>query len=165
MSKDHSFDIVSQVDLQEVTNAVEQARKEILTRYDFKGSQSVIDWNRTEKKVTLQTESEMRMKAIKDSLTVKFAKRNVSLKAIKYGPEEKASGGSVRQVLTIEPGIPKETAKEIVKLMKDSKIKVQAQIQEDQVRVQSAKIDFLQEAIQLLKTKTFDTDLQFINYR
>lgn len=165
MSKDHSFDIVSQVDLQEVTNAVEQSRKEVATRFDFKGSNSAIEWNLAEKKITLKTENEQRLKALIDILQTKFAKRQVSLKCIDAAEAEKATGGSLRQVITIKQGIASDKAKEIVKAIKASKLKVQTQIQDDQVRVQAAKIDDLQSVIQLLKTQSFDLDLQFINYR
>ena len=165
MSKDHSFDIVSQVDLQEVTNAVEQARKEVATRFDFKGSNTQIEWNLQEKKITLKTENELRLRSVRDILDTKFAKRHVSMKCIEEAPLENATGGSVRQVLTIKQGIESDKAKEIVKFIKASKLKGQAQIQEDQVRVQAGKIDDLQSVIQLLKTQDFGIDLQFINYR
>lgn len=165
MPKDHSFDIVSQVDLQEVTNAVEQSRKEVATRFDFKGSNSVIEWNLQEKKITIKTENELRLKSLRDILDTKFAKRQVSLKCLDEGVVEKATGGSVRQVLTIKQGIEAEKAKEIVKAIKATKLKVQTQIQDDQIRVQAAKIDDLQSTIQLIKTQDFGLDIQFINYR
>jgi uncharacterized protein YajQ (UPF0234 family) len=165
MSKDHSFDIVSQVDLQEVTNAVEQSRKEVATRFDFKGSNSVIDWNLQEKKITLKTENELRLRSLRDILDTKFAKRQVSLKCIDEAEMEPATGGSVRQVLTIKQGIAADKAKEIVKFVKASKLKVQTQIQDDQVRVQAGKIDDLQSVIQMVKSHDFGIDLQFINYR
>jgi len=165
MAKDHSFDIVSQVDFQEVSNAVMQCKKEVVQRYDFKGSHSVVDWNEKEKTITLQSENDVRLRALVDILQTKLAKRQVSLKAIEFKDPEKASGGSLRQVLNIRHGIPSEKAKEIVKFIKQSKIKVQPTIQEDQIRVQSAKIDFLQDIIQTIKTQDFEIDLQFINYR
>jgi cyclic-di-GMP-binding protein len=165
VSKDHSFDIVSQVDLQEVTNAVEQSRKEVATRFDFKGSHSAVEWNLQDKKITLKTENELRLKSLRDILDIKFAKRHVSLKCIDAGELEKATGGTVRQVLTIKQGIEAEKAKSIVKAIKASKLKVQTQIQDDQIRVQAAKIDDLQAVIQQLKTEDFGLDLQFINYR
>ena len=165
MAKDHSFDIVSQVDLQEVTNAVEQSRKEVATRFDFKGSNSAVEWNLAEKKITIKTETELRLKALKDILETKFAKRQVSLKCIDEAEVEKATGGSVRQILTIKQGIESEKAKEIVKAIKAAKMKVQTQIQDDQVRVQAAKIDDLQSVVQLVKSQDFGLDLQFINYR
>jgi uncharacterized protein YajQ (UPF0234 family) len=165
MSKDHSFDIVSQVDLQEVTNAVEQSRKEVATRFDFKGSNSAIDWNLQEKKITLKTENELRLRSLRDILDTKFAKRQVSLKCIDEAEIEPATGGSVRQVLTIKQGVAADKAKEIVKFIKGSKLKVQTQIQDDQIRVQAGKIDDLQSAIQMVKSQDFGIDLQFINYR
>jgi hypothetical protein len=165
MSKDHSFDIVSQVDLQEVTNAVEQSRKEVATRFDFKGSNSLIEWDLQEKKITLKTENEMRLKSLRDILDIKFAKRQVSLKSIEEAEVEKATGGTVRQVLTIKQGIASDKAKEIVKAIKAGKMKVQALIQEEQVRVQAGKIDDLQAVIQVVKAQNFGLDLQFINYR
>lgn len=165
MSKDHSFDIVSQVDLQEVTNAVEQARKEVATRFDFKGSNSSIEWDLQEKKITLKTENELRLRSLRDILETKFAKRQVSLKCLDEGEMESATGGTVRQVLTIKQGIASDKAKEIVKSIKAAKLKAQATIQEDQIRVQAAKIDDLQTVIQMVKSQNFGIDLQFINYR
>ena len=164
-SKDHSFDIVSEVNFQEVTNAVDQARKEILTRFDFKDSKTSIDWNLTEKTVTIGTDNDYRLKAVTDILYGKFTKRGVSLRSLEPGSVEKATGGTLRQVITIRKGIPSEKAKEIVRFIKESKLKVQGQIQEDQVRVQSAKIDDLQDVIKLLRNQNFGLDLQFINYR
>ncbi len=165
MSKDHSFDIVSQVDLQEVTNAIEQTKKEIGQRYDFKDSKSTVVWNKDEKSVVIQTESEFRLKAVIDILETKFVKRGISLKALEHTPVEKATGGTVRQSIKIRQGIPSDKAKEIVKFVKETKLKVQAQIQEDQVRVQAAKIDALQEIIRVLRNHDFGIDLQYINYR
>lgn len=165
MSKDHSFDIVSQVDFQEVTNAVEQSRKEVATRFDFKGSNTTVDWDLQEKKITLKTENELRLRSLRDILETKFAKRQVSLKCLDEGEMESATGGSVRQVLTIKQGIASDKAKEIVKFIKAAKLKAQPLIQEDQIRVQSAKIDDLQSVIQLVKSHDFGIDLQFINYR
>lgn len=165
MAKDHSFDIVSNVDLQEATNAIDQTKKEISQRFDFKDSKSSIDWNKDEKTVTIQTESDFRLRAITDILETKFAKRGVSLKSLEPGAMEKATGGGVRQVTKIRQGIPSEKAKEIVKFIKETKIKVQPSIQQDQVRVQAAKIDALQEIIKVLRGHSFDLDLQYINYR
>ena len=165
MAKDHSSDIVSEVNLQEITNAVEQARKEIGQRFDFKDSQSRIDWNLAEKSLTVHTESDFRLKAVTDILQTKFAKRGVSVRSMDQQPVEKATGGSVRQVIKIRQGIETEKAREIVRFIKDSKLKAQPSIQEAQVRVQSAKIDDLQELIRILRSKNFGIDLQFINYR
>ena len=165
MAKDHSFDVESEVNFQEVTNAVEQSRKEITTRYDFKGSNAKIDWVLADKKITLSVENEMKLKAVVDILQGKFVKRGLSIKAIEYGNPERATGGSLRQVLTIQSGIPTDKAREIVKYIKTAKLKVQSQIQEAKVRVQSSKIDTLQETMKLLKVKNFGLDLQFTNYR
>ncbi len=165
MAKDSSFDIVSEVNLQEITNAVDQARKEIGQRFDFKGSMSKIDWSLAEKTLTVHTESEFRLKAVTDILQTKFAKRGVSVRALDPQQVEKATGGSVRQVIKIKMGIEIEKAREIVRFIKDTKMKVQPSIQEDKVRVQSAKIDNLQELIRVLRGHDFGIDLQFINYR
>jgi len=164
-SQNHSFDIVSGVNLQEVSNAVDQAKKEISQRYDFKDSKSTIEWNLKDKKIILESENDFRLKALIDVLQTKMAKRGVSLKSLDYKPAEKATGGSLRQTIEIIQGLKSEKAKEIVKYIKETKIKVQAQIQEDQVRVTSAKIDNLQELIGLVKAKSFGVDLQFENYR
>lgn len=164
-SKDHSFDVVSEVNFQEVSNAVDQARKEITTRFDFKDSKTSIDWNLTEKTVTIGTDNDYRLKAVTDVLQTKFAKRGVSLRSLEPGSVEKAAGGTVRQVITIRKGIPSEKAKEIVRFVKDARLKVQAQIQEDQVRILASKIDDLQDIIRLLRNQNFGLDLQFINYR
>ena len=165
-SKDHSFDIVSQVDVQEIDNAVQQAKKELGQRFDFKGSDSSIELDKIQKTITLKTENEYRLKTLIDLLQTKCVKRNVSLKALKFEKLETGMvGGSVKQVVTIQNGIPSDKAKEIVKSIKESKIKVQSQIQEDQIRVQSPKIDDLQAAMGCVKQKNFDIDLQFLNFR
>lgn len=165
-SKDHSFDIVSEVDLQEVDNAIGQAKKELLQRFDFKGSNSSIDFDKKEKKIILKTENEYRLKTLVDLVQTKCVKRSVSLKALQYGTLETGMvGGSVKQEISIQSGIPSEKAKEIVKAIKDLKLKVQAQIQNEQVRVQAVKIDDLQSTIAFLKQKDFGVDLQFVNYR
>lgn len=166
MAKDHSFDIVSEVDIQEVDNAVQQARKELAQRFDFKGSMSSIDLDKTEKTLTLKTENDFRLKTLTDLLQTKLIKRGVSLKALDYGKVETGMvGGSVKQVITVRSGIVSEKAKEIVKYIKEAKLKVQAQIQDEQIRVQAAKIDDLQAVISLVRQKDFDVDLQFVNYR
>lgn len=165
-SSDHSFDVVSEVNMQEVDNAVQQAKKELAQRFDFKGSDSSIDLDKTEKTITLKTESEFRLKTLIDLLQTKCVKRGVSLKALQFGKLETGLvGGSVKQVITIQSGIPSEKAKEIVRNIKDLKLKVQAQIQESQVRVQASKIDDLQAVIAFLRQKNFELDLQFVNYR
>jgi len=165
MAKDHSFDIASEVNLQEVTNAVEQSRKEVVQRYDFKGSQTSINWDKTDLKITVSTENDLRLRSVLDILKTRFAKRGVSVRSIEYASVEKASHGFVRQLLTIRKGIPQDTAREIVKYIKGLKVKAQSQIQNDQVRVQSSKIDTLQDLIKVLRTKDFGLDIQFLNYR
>ena len=159
-----SFDIVSVVDMQEVDNAVNQAVKEIAQRYDFKGSKTEVSLEK-DGTIRLQTEDEFRLKASVDVLQSKFVRRAVSLKALQYGKVEPASGGRVRQVVTIQQGIETEKAKEIVKAIKDAKMKVQASIQADQVRVSGKNRDDLQAVIALLKGKEFGIELQFTNYR
>ena len=166
MAKDHSFDVVSEVNLQEVDNAVQQAKKELSQRFDFKGSDSTIELDKAEKKITLKTENEYRLKTLVDMVQTKSVKRGVSLKALKFEVLETGLiGGSVKQVISIQNGIPSEKAKEIVKYIKEQKLKVQAQIQSDQVRVQAVKIDDLQAVIGFLKQKDFGVDLQFVNFR
>ena len=159
-----SFDIVSQVNFQEVDNALNQAIKEIQTRYDFKGTKSEI--RRGEKGAfTVIADDEFKRKSVLDIVQSKLVKRGVSLKALELGKVEPASGGTVRQEITFQAGIPGEKAKEIVKLLKDSKLKVQGAIQEDQVRVSGKNKDDLQAAIQAIKAKDFGLDLQFANFR
>ena len=160
---DNSFDIVSDVDLMEVSNAVQQAMKEIRQRFDFKGS--VSDIKLEKESLTLDSDDESRLKAVIDILTTKLVKRGVSLKALDYGKIQPAAKGSVRQVVTVRKGIPSEKAKDIVKFIKGTGIRVQAQIQEDQVRVVGKKRDDLQAIIQAVKGQDFGLDLQFTNYR
>lgn len=158
-----SFDIVSKVDMQEVDNAVNQTIKEITQRYDFKGSKSEITQEKDT--VKLLSEDDFRLKAIVDILQSKFIKRGISVKALQYGKVENASGGMVRQVITIQQGISKEKGKEINNVIKETKLKVQSQIQDDQLRVTGKNIDDLQEVIQLLKGKDLGVELQFVNFR
>ena len=158
-----SFDIVSKVDFQEVDNAVNQAIKEISQRYDFKGTSNELELEKDGLRILAA--DEYKLQAIKEILIGKLVRRNVSPKCLDYGREEPASGGAVRVRATIVQGISKEKGKEIVKLIKDSKLKVQAQIMEDQVRVSGKKIDDLQEVIQLLKGKDLGIELQFENMR
>jgi uncharacterized protein YajQ (UPF0234 family) len=165
MADTYSFDIVSEIDWQEIDNAVNQARKEILQRYDFKGSKSTIDYSQKDKSITIMGDDDYKTKAIIDMLQNKFVKRNIPLKSMKYKPEEQASGGMIRQEIEILQGISKENAKHIVKILKDSKIKVQAAIQDEQVRVTSRDKDLLQEAISIVKGAELDFAVQFTNYR
>lgn len=158
-----SFDIVSKVDMQEVDNAVNQAVKEIAQRYDFKGSKSQITPEKDSVKVL--ADDDYKLKAVIDVLQSKFMKRNISIKALQYGKVEPASGGLVRQIITVQQGISKEKAKDIIAVIKESKLKVQAQIQDDQVRVTGKNRDDLQDAIQLLKGKDIDVEMQFTNFR
>lgn len=161
---ENSFDIVSKVDMQEVSNAVQQAIKEIHTRYDLKDSKSDIQLDAKEG-LTLASADEYKLQAVIDILQGKLVKRNVSLKSLTYGAVEPAAGSTVRQKITLQQGIPIEKAREIVKLVKNSKLKVQAAIQGDLVRVSGKDRDTLQQIIALLKQSDFGIDMQFINYR
>jgi len=158
-----SFDIVSQIDMQEVDNAVNQTVKEITQRYDFKNSKSEVSLEKDS--IRILADDDFRLKAIIDILQSKCIKRGVSLKALKYGSVESASGGLVRQAVTLQQGISKEKGKEIIAAIKETKLKVQGQIQEDQVRVTGKNIDDLQEIIKLLKGKDLGVEMQFINFR
>jgi len=163
MPKDASFDIVSEVDTQEMTNAVQQTLKEVETRFDFKGSKSTVSFDGTA--LTLLSEDEFRLSALYDVLQSKCVKRGISLKALKPSKVEPASGGTVRQVVQLQQGIEPEAARQIVKLIKDKKLKVQPSIQGDQVRVSGKNRDDLQAVISLLRDADFDFSLQFTNYR
>jgi len=163
MAASNSFDVVSEVDLMEASNAVQQAMKEIRQRFDFKGS--VSDITLEGETITLHSDDESRLKAVIDVLTTKLVKRGVSLKALQYGKIEPAAKGTVRQVVTIQRGIPTERAKEIVKFIKGTGLRVQAAIQENQVRVSGKNRDDLQAVIGSLKAQDFGLDLQFTNYR
>jgi uncharacterized protein YajQ (UPF0234 family) len=158
-----SFDIVSKVDMQEVDNAVNQTVKEITQRYDFKGSKSQVTLETDAVKVL--ADDDFRLKAIIDILQSKCIKRGISPKALQYGKAESASGSMVRQIITIQQGISKEKGKELNGIIKESKLKVQSQIQEDQVRVTGKNIDDLQEIIRLLKEKDMGIEMQFVNFR
>lgn len=165
MAQQNTFDIVSKVDLAEMKNAVNQAMKEIGQRYDFKGTNSSIELDEKENKLTLATASEFTLKQLNDVLQQKVLKRNISLKALSYGKIEPAAKDSVRQIVTLQQGIPGDKAKEIVKYIKESKMKVQASINGDFVRVAGKDRDALQEVIAFLKEKDFGIDMQFTNYR
>jgi len=165
MADEHSFDIVCNVDMQEVSNAVHQAMQEITQRFDFKGSKSNIELEKTKGLITLVSDDEQKLKSVVDILQSKLVKRAISLKALQYGKIEQAAGNTVRQVITLQQGIPQEKAKEMVKLIKDTKMKVSAEIQKDQVRVRANKIDDLQTIMAKLKEKDFGIHLQFTNYR
>ena len=161
-----SFDITSGVDLQEVDNAVNQARKEVAQRYDFKGSRAAIDFSRTENNITLTADDEFKMNALWEILQGRLVRRGVPTKNLTPGELERAANDTVRRIIALQQGIPTEAAKDIVKFLKDNKLKkVQAAIQSDQVRVSSASKDDLQEAIRLLREHDFGVSLQFGNYR
>ncbi len=163
MAQENSFDIVSKTDLQEVANAVQQAKKELSTRFDFKGSKSEITLG--EEEITLVSDDAQKLKSLRDILEDKLVKRKVSLKAMDYQKVDDAALGTVRQKAKIVQGIESEKAKEIVRTIKDAKIKVQVSIQGDQVRVAGKNRDDLQKVIGLLRERDFGIPLQFVNYR
>jgi cyclic-di-GMP-binding protein len=166
MATQASFDITSNVDLQEVDNAVNQAKKELGQRYDFKGSSAEIVFDRGENTLTLSAEDKFKLDAVWEILQTRLVRRNVPVKNMKLGEIENATGMSVKRKIDLQQGIPGEAAKEIVKFLKDQKMKkVQASIQGDQVRVTSASKDDLQDAIRVLKGHDFGIELQFGNYR
>jgi uncharacterized protein YajQ (UPF0234 family) len=150
MAEEHSFDIASKIPNQEVINAVNQAMKEISQRFDFRDSKSNIEFNQNNQEITLLSDDEYKLKAVIDVLQTKLVKRGISLKALNY---------------SLQQGIPIENAKEIVKMIKNAKLKVQSEIQKDQVRVKSKKIDELQKLIKLIKEIDFDIHIEFLNYR
>lgn len=164
MAQQNTFDIVSEIDHAEVVNAINQALKEVQTRFDFKGSKSNIELEGKEA-IILSSDDEYKLKSLNDILQTKFVKRNVPLKGLTYGKIETALGGTVRQRITLQQGIPQEKAKEIVKLIKDTKLKVQASIQGDVVRVSGRDRDTLQDVIAALRNHDFGIDMQFTNYR
>jgi cyclic-di-GMP-binding protein len=158
-----SFDIVSRVDLQEVDNAVNVARKALLARYDFRGSKTAIDLDKKEKKIRVITEDEMKMRAVHDALIENLAKRKVDPRALDAKPNEMAGQGMLRREIVIKEGLDSDNARAIVKMIKDRKLKVQAAIQEQQVRVTGKSIDDLQSVIQMLRSANLAIPLQFIN--
>jgi cyclic-di-GMP-binding protein len=163
MPQDFSFDIVSKTEMQEVTNAVQQAQKELAQRFDFKGSKSSIELAAEE--IVLVSDDEGKLRSVKDILETKLVKRGVSLKALEYAVLEQAAGGTVRQKAKIVQGIEIEKAKAIVKDIKEAKLKVQASIQSDQVRVTGRAKDDLQKAMAVAKANDYGIPLQFTNYR
>ena len=165
MAQEFSFDVVSKVDLQEVLNAVQQASKEIATRFDFRGSKSKVEWNEKELTLTMTSDDEGKLKSVKDILETRLVKRGVAVKSLDYQKVEPAAMGTVRQDVKIQQGIASEKAKEIVKTIKDRKLKVQAAIQADQVRVSGRAKDDLQEVMTILRAGDFGVPLQFTNYR
>jgi uncharacterized protein YajQ (UPF0234 family) len=163
MAAENSFDIVCKIDMQEVTNGLDQARREVENRYDLKGTKNEIKLEKTD--ITLLCADDMKLKAVIDIMQSKLHKRGVPLKGLTYGTVEQASGGMLRQTITLQQGVPIEKAREIVRLVKDTKLKVQASIQEDKVRVVGKNRDDLQKIIALVREKDFGIALQFDNYR
>jgi uncharacterized protein YajQ (UPF0234 family) len=162
---DNTFDVVSKIELPEVGNAIQQALKEIQQRYDLKGSHSTIELQEKDHKVLVQSQDEFKLKAVIEILEQKLVRRKVPLKGLTYGAVTPAAGSTVRQEISLQQGIPIEKAREIVRVIKDSKKKVQASIQGDFVRVAGRDRDTLQDVIQLLRSSDFGIDMQFTNYR
>ena len=165
MAQNHSFDIVSEIDLQEVDNAVNQAIKEIHQRYDLKDSATEIELNKKDKFLNINTKDDYSRKASIDILQSKFIKRGISIKALDMQEPESAASGRLRQKINLQSGISKENAKKITSLIKDSKLKVSAQIQDEKIRVQAPKIDDLQEVIKLVREADLNFPSQFINMK
>ncbi len=163
MAAENSFDIACKLDMQEVANAINQAKREIETRYDLKGAKNDIEQEKMV--ITLTSSDDMKLKAVLDILQSKLHRRGIDLKALTVGDPESAAGGTVRQTVTLQDGVPQDKAREIVRLIKDSKIRVQASIQENQVRVSGKNRDDLQAIIALVKAKDLGIALQFTNYR
>jgi len=165
MADQHSFDIISRVDFQEVDNAVNQSVKEIRNRYDFKGTKSSVEFNKTDKKIKIVADDDLKLRNLQDILKTRAAARGIPVKALKFETEEKAFEGTLRQDVTLISGIPIEKAKIIVKEVKDHKFKVQVSIQGEEVRVSSKSKDELQVVMAFLKQLTIDIPLQFSNFR
>ncbi|MFZ5649762.1 MAG: YajQ family cyclic di-GMP-binding protein [Bacillota bacterium] len=163
MSKENSFDIVSRVDLQEIDNALNQVMKEIKNRFDFKGSKSSVEY--ADGKIVIHSDDDFKLKSVVDIMESKMVKRGINLKALRYGKVEKAAGDTVRQKIDIVQGVDKDLAKDIIKLAKDTKLKVQASFQNDQVRVSGKNRDDLQQVIRVIKERDWEIPLQFINMR
>lgn len=165
MASNHSFDIVSEIDFQEVDNAINQALKEITQRYDLKDSKTELELNKKDKLININTKDDYSRKQTIDILQTKFIKRGISIKALKYSEPEAAASGRLKQKIELQSGISKENAKLITKMIKDAKLKVNAQIQDEQVRVQGAKIDDLQAVIKMIKEADLDFPTQFTNFK
>ena len=165
MANNFSFDIVSEVNFMEVDNAITQAQKELAQRYDFKGSKSSIDYNKAEKKITLIGDDEFKLKSLVDIVEGKFAKRGVPLKSMNFKAKEQAFEGTVRQIVELVSGLPSDKAKELTKMIKNEKFKVNTQIEGSKIKVSSPKKDELQTVITFLKNTKFSLPLQFTNYR
>jgi hypothetical protein len=162
---DNSFDVVSLIEMPEVNNAIQQAMKEVTTRYDLKASKSLIELNEKEKKLILTSSDDFKLKAVTEILQSKLVKRQVPIRNLTYGTVQPAAGSTVKQEVTLTSGIPIEKARDIVKKIKDGKLKVQAAIQGELVRISGKDRDTLQQAIALLKGADFGIDLQFVNFR
>jgi uncharacterized protein YajQ (UPF0234 family) len=160
-----SFDIVSEINMQEADNAINQAQKELATRYDFKGSKSSIDFNRDKKEITLIADDDFKLRSLADILNGKMIKRGISSKFLNYKTAEKAFEGTLKQIVEISNGIDREKAKDLVKIIKDTKLKVQTQIEGEKLRIIGAKKDDLQAVMAHLKTINFPLPLTFCNYR
>ncbi len=165
MAQNHSFDVVSEIDFQEADNAVNQAIKEIHQRYDLKDSNTEIELNKKDKFISIHTKDDYSLKASIDILQTKFIRRGISIKALKIGEAETASGGRLKLKIELQSGISKESAKILSKLIKDSNLKVNSQIQDDRVRVQATKIDDLQSVIKLIKEAELNFPTQFVNLK
>ena len=165
MAQNHSFDIVSEIDLQEADNAVNQALKEIHQRFDLKDSNTSVELSKIDKNIVINTRDGYSLKASIDILQTKFIRRGISIKALKLDEPEPTSGGRVKQKIDLQSGISKENTKKITALIKNSKLKVSAQIQDEQVRVQGGKIDDLQSIIKLIREADFDFPTQFVNIK
>jgi len=161
----NSFDIVSEINWQEIDNAINQTRKEIQQRYDFKGSKCSVEMNQKEKTVTVTGDDDYKVRSVIDIFQTKCVKRSVPLKAFKYQAPEPASGGAIRQVVNVQQGISTDNARMIVKRIKDMKLKVQSAIQDEQVRVSGKSKDDLQKVIEMIRNADFDFAVQFVNYR
>ena len=165
MAKNSSFDLVSEIDFQEVDNAINQALKEISQRYDIKDSKTELELNKKDKLISINTKDDYSLKASIDILQSKFLRRGISLKVMKFDHSEPAASGRIKLKINLQSGISKDNAKKVVKLIKDSKLKVNAQIMDERVRVQGAKKDDLQEVMAILKNADLDFPIQFTNYK
>ena len=160
-----SFDIVSDLNMQEVDNAVNQVAREISQRFDFRGSSSSIELDKIKKQIKIMADDDMRLRSIHQLLELKIIKREVDMRCLKYGDEEPAGGNMIRQVVDLKSGLDREEAKEVTKLIKDSKLKVQAEIQDEQIRISGKKIDDLQSAMATIRGAQLKFPVQFVNMR
>jgi uncharacterized protein YajQ (UPF0234 family) len=165
MAQNHSFDIVSEIDMQEADNAINQALKEIHQRYDLKDSNTSMELNKKDKLITINTMDDYSRKAGIDILETKFIRRGISIKALKMKEPEPAAGGRLKQIIELQSGISKDNTRKITKMIKDSKLKVNAQVQDEQIRVQAPKIDDLQAVIKMVKDADLDFPTQFVNMK